>query len=284
MRIRRLWTTSAFLSLAFPLAAAASGDFFTAVRAALDEGRIGREEAFADLFRYAFEPGALPAGLAEGETLPLKCLTPSIAAFEEVRRSLDPALVAEIETSLGAARAPGKRTTLPSDSPGGNSTRTHDTSGPNAPPPQAADPATGVAAHAHWVAGYCDSSWNREIDGLGFHPPALNAGERYQIYFQNMGAYGYTMSTGGGRSYIVIENDFVGFPANQDPDGNQKGAAKATVAHEFKHASQMNTTGAMAMGGWVELDATWMEDVVYDSTNDYYNYLGSGSGISEQDQ
>ena len=33
-------------------------------------------------------------------------------------------------------------------------------------------------------------------------------------------------------------------------------------------------------GGWVEVDATWMEDIAYDYVNDYYNYLPSGSPIS----
>jgi hypothetical protein len=45
-----------------------------------------------------------------------------------------------------------------------------------------------------------------------------------------------------------------------------------TVAHEFKHASQYSYT-AWSEGNWVELDATWVEDIVYDRTNDYYNYI-----------
>jgi len=35
-------------------------------------------------------------------------------------------------------------------------------------------------------------------------------------------------------------------------------------------------------GGWVELDATWMEDIAYDNVNDYYNYTrAAGSPFTE---
>jgi hypothetical protein len=48
---------------------------------------------------------------------------------------------------------------------------------------------------------------------------------------------------------------------------------KVSAAHEFKHAVQRMYT-LWTEGGWVELDATWIEDQVFDLTNDYYNYLG----------
>ncbi len=94
-----------------------------------------------------------------------------------------------------------------------------------------------------------------------------------------MSYYGYTTVIGGTATRIVLHNTFNGFPNNDDPEGNAIGAAKVTCAHEFKHASQRAQSG-WSEGGWVELDATWMEDVVYDVVNDYYNYLPSGSGIS----
>jgi hypothetical protein len=74
----------------------------------------------------------------------------------------------------------------------------------------------------------------------------------------------------------------VGFPANQDPDGSVQGAAKVTVAHEFKHASQYSASG-WTEGGWLEADATWAEDFVFDETNDYLRYLPYGSPISDPD-
>ena len=286
MRFSRILAIIAVLSLSFPLSllAGEGNDFLSGLEGAIEEGRIDREEALLNLFRYAFEPEAVRADLAVEGGHPIKCLTPSIIRFEESRDRFSLVAAAEIDGYLSGRGGFGKILTSTYDSPGGHFTLSYETIGVHAPPQADVDPVNGVPDYVEWVAEYCDSSWSREIDGLGFNPPDLAVGERYQISFLNMGAYGYTMSTGHGSSYIVIENDFVGFPANQDPEGNQKGAAKVTCAHEFKHASQMNTTGGMAIGGWVELDATWMEDIVYDETNDYYNYLFSGSSISHPDQ
>jgi hypothetical protein len=55
-----------------------------------------------------------------------------------------------------------------------------------------------------------------------------------------------------------------------------------TCAHEFKHSSQY-AGSRWSEGGWVELDATWMEDIAYPETNDYLNYLPFGSPIAEPD-
>jgi hypothetical protein len=254
-------------------------DFVDIVRGAVVEGRLTEEEALVQVFRYAFAPAAVRADLLPAEPKPLKCLTPYVLDFERMRETMDGTAASEIAGYLRGETI-GKTTSMTYNSPDGLFRLTYETSGPNAPPQDDVNPANGVPDYVEWVASYCDSSWHREIDQLGFNAPALSPGDLYPISFENMGAYGYTVQLSGGRSRIVLENDFFGFPANQDPDGRQKGAAKVTCAHEFKHASQMNTTGAMSMGGWVELDATWMEDVVYDLTNDYYNYLGSGSGIS----
>ncbi len=98
-----------------------------------------------------------------------------------------------------------------------------------------------------------------------------------------MRAYGYTTPggvDGNELTRIVLHNTFLGFPPNDDPAGNQIGAMKVTCAHEFKHASQ-RVHSNWSEGGWVELDATWAEEFVYDYVNDCYNYLGNGSALSQ---
>ena len=52
------------------------------------------------------------------------------------------------------------------------------------------------------------------------------------------------------------------------------GAAKATAAHEFHHCIQFAYDGNEA-SWFMELDATYMEDIVFDQVNDNYNYLSS---------
>lgn len=91
--------------------------------------------------------------------------------------------------------------------------------------------------------------------------------------------YGYTQPSGG-TTFIAVHNTFNGFPSNSDPEGNQLGALKVTIAHEFKHAIQYRTNqwaGDAGRVDWVEMDATMMEEVTFPQVNDYYNYLGSGS-------
>ncbi len=133
-----------------------------------------------------------------------------------------------------------------------------------------------IPDYVEWVAQAMDSSYNHTVLTLGF-PDPIPQGASYEVYLRNIGGvYGTThqdQSSPGG-TYITIHKDFDGFPENQDPDGNQRGSIRATAAHEFKHAVQFkqnNWTGEADR--WAEMDATLMEEIVYDDVNDYYNYL-----------
>jgi hypothetical protein len=168
-------------------------------------------------------------------------------------------------------------------SPEGHFRIHYDLSGSNAVPSTDVDPADGIPDFVQWIADYADSSYRTEIIGLGqLTPPSdgtLGGDSLYDIYTEEMPYYGYTQPEGAGPepwndaySYISVHRNFIGFPPNTDPDGNQKGAAKVTVAHEFYHAIQF----AYDVGEQVwfmETSSTWMEDYVYDVVNDNYNYL-----------
>ncbi|MCF6238522.1 MAG: dockerin type I repeat-containing protein, partial [Candidatus Marinimicrobia bacterium] len=123
-----------------------------------------------------------------------------------------------------------------------------------------------------------------EFDAAGFAAPNHSGGYGfYNVSFENMGPYGYCTTSGvdgGELTRLVLHNSYVGFGANQDPDGNIKGAMKVTCAHEFKHASQ-RVHSYWSEGGWVELDATWAEEFVYDYVNDsMLNFMGYGDPFS----
>ncbi len=169
-------------------------------------------------------------------------------------------------------------------SPSGKFEFTYQTTGADAVP--MADLNTnGVPDYVEAAAEAADSSYRHQVERLGFADPIPN-GTTYKIAFEDISFYGFTEpdnSGGGGpRTRIVVENDFSGFPANDDPDGDQLGALKVTVAHEFKHAIQFVQNGwAGDSDAWAEMDATLMEEVTYDVVNDYYNYLqGSGTVFS----
>ena len=136
------------------------------------------------------------------------------------------------------------------------------------------------------VAEAADSSYNHEIITLGFTDPIPERAV-YDIFVRDMQYYGVTNNSTVGifpcnnlasGTCIYIENDFVGFPDNDDPEGQQIGAIKVTMAHEFKHAIQFAQNNWQGDSNrWAEMDATLMEEVVYDDVNDYYNYIGGFS-------
>ena len=158
---------------------------------------------------------------------------------------------------------------------------TYETTGDNAVPTADADE-NGVPDYVEWAAISADSTYNHLITRLGYTDP-IPEGSTYDMSFEELNFYGYTQtisSNGGPGTNIVIENDFVGFPDNDDPDGNQRGALRVTVAHEFKHAIQFTQNNFEGDSDqWVEMDATLVEEVVYDEVNDYYNYLGGTGDI-----
>ena len=120
-----------------------------------------------------------------------------------------------------------------------------------------------------------DSVYNFEIKYLGYPFPNHDQAP-YDIYITSStkNSYGYTepdVSTGNGTfsSYIVIHNSYSNF-ATTGING-----ARVTLAHEFYHAIQIadyiyryDTDGF-----FYELSSTAMEDFVYNTINDYYNYL-----------
>ncbi len=174
--------------------------------------------------------------------------------------------------------------TITYDSPGGYFKLHYNTSGPNAVP-LSDNNSNGTPDYIEKVALYCDSSRHTVVDLMGYWapPPDSTAGgdSKYDIYFEEMPYYGYTAWDGYGpnpwndaMSYISLHRNFIGFPPNTDPDGNQWGAAKVTAAHEYFHAVQYAYDYNEELW-WLEASSTWMEDVVFDPVNDNYNYLST---------
>ncbi|MFN0152506.1 MAG: MXAN_6640 family putative metalloprotease [bacterium] len=267
----------------------ADARFLRQLDEAIASGEITREFALQQKFYYVFEPEEINHRFRVENATPMKCATNMVREFMEMRDrvELTSEVVEELQAYLdrsdpriaaGKTDDPQNRVLATYDSPGGNFRLTYFTTGTNAVPVADVDPANGIPDFVEWCATYCDSSWQREIVELEFQAPLLDGSGKYQIGFEQMGAYGYATTNGMGGTRIVLHRNFLGFPQNSDPDGDQKGAAKSTVAHEFKHASQYQGSN-WSEGNWVELDASWVEDAVYDSTNDYYNFIQSANGI-----
>ena len=71
---------------------------------------------------------------------------------------------------------------------------------------------------------------------------------------------------------IRLDNDFSDFPTVG------LNAARVTAAHEFHHNIQ-NAYAADPDRFYMELTSVWMEEIVYNEVNDYYNYLRSYKGL-----
>ncbi len=250
--------------------------FLDLVEADLASGRLSAEEALLIRFQYGFAADKLPSRYEVAGFSPLRCATPLINEYYNLRSRLSKDTVELIDNWLRPSAA--KMVHL---SPSGRFSLTYDTSGADAVPVADVDPANGVPDYVENVALYFDEVWAVEIDTLGFAAPPL-AGGTYAVSFESMQYYGYVaiVSPVPGATRIVMHNTFVGFPGNDDPAGTAVGAGKVTAAHEFKHATQYIAT-RWAEGGWSELDATWVEDVVFDEVNDYYHYLTGESPLRE---
>jgi len=128
------------------------------------------------------------------------------------------------------------------------------------------------------LAAALDSSYNFEVNYLGFPPPPSdnNAGgdNLYDVYISDISAYGFTSFefTGNqntGPSFITIDNDFGSGFFTHGID-----AARVTAAHEFHHSIQAgNYIFRESDLFFYELTSTSMEEFVYDSVNDYYAYM-----------
>ncbi|RMI09524.1 MAG: T9SS C-terminal target domain-containing protein, partial [Calditrichaeota bacterium] len=181
-------------------------------------------------------------------------------------------------------------------SPSGHFLIHYDTTGTDAIPTYDRD-ADGTPDYLEFVAQSFDRAWQVEIDSLGFAPPPDSTGNplsTYPVFCRRLGGYGFTFFTdplpgppGVFRftSHIEISTDFSFIPDElyqhiaTDSIVRDSMAIAVTAAHEFNHASQLGYQIWPAGGGeyedlwFIENSATYMEEVVADAVNDYYQYL-----------
>jgi hypothetical protein len=199
----------------------------------------------------------------------------------EIRKNWD-RLTTQTQSTVAQIMArPGGTFTM--NSPGGFFKLHWDTTGIHAVP--AADVSgNGIPDYVDKAAAYVDSTVAKHAT-LGFLMPPSDGGAGgdalYDVYFETMPYYGYAQPESLGpapwddaTSYLSLHKSYLGFPPNSDPEGDQYGAMKATVGHEFHHAVQFGYD-VFEYGWFMELDATYAEDVMFPLTHDNFNYLGA---------
>ena len=131
---------------------------------------------------------------------------------------------------------------------------------------------------------FFNHAWSIEINTLGYSSPPLDTDGTYHVVIDIApdADYGetypdlYNPINGTApvryKSYIEIDNSFANVYA---PSRGMPGL-KVTAAHEFHHAIQLGSYGVWWDQLYLyEITSTWMEDVVYNEVNDYYQYLFS---------
>lgn len=156
----------------------------------------------------------------------------------------------------------------------------YDTSGEKAVSLEDSDN-SGIPDYVETMLEIFDSVYRFEIDTLGYTAPPISitlGSGKYDIYIENFngGVFAYTDSDEGNQfnSYIRMDNNY------SENSYLTKGieAVKVTAAHEFLHMVQFGLLGGSVLNNeipFAEMSAVWMEDLMFDEINDYYNYLGA---------
>jgi hypothetical protein len=138
------------------------------------------------------------------------------------------------------------------------------------------------------MRGEMQHVWDVEVGDFGYKAPLADGGNaagegpnnRLDVYVADIGDKGYygyctpERNVGAGwaaSGYCVLDDDYAEF----DQTGNTPlQSLQVTAAHEFFHAVQFGYD--FGEDGWfMEGTAAWMEDEVYDSVDDNYQYLRS---------
>ncbi len=255
-------------------------DPVTEVETAYQAGELSRDEKAVLLITVAVAPEDLPEKYQIPTTktgyIGSHAATPAIIEVFRDWDYLSPETKQHITTALSRPSA-----TYTFDSPSGFFTLHYDLSGDDAVSPTDND-SSGVSDYVERCASYLDSSLTKHRE-LGYRDPPVDYGgggdNKFDVYFQDMMYYGRAVPEGAGPeswndyySYLVLHNTYIGFAPNDDPEGNPAGAAKATAAHELHHCIQFAYD--LSEPTWfMELDATYIEDIVFDQVNDNYNYM-----------
>ncbi len=226
------------------------------------------------------------------------CATPAFVWLPAHRNELSPEAQKEL-SALMPDRPTYSTTKKIYDTPGGHFRIHYVTSTVDSVYKSSVDtsPVDGYPDYVNFVGAVMDSMWRKEVDTLGYLSPPNdgwytdNGGNpKYDIYLEWLDTLylGYTQPEHyfppdyiGATSYIVLRSDYSLY-AGFRPDYNDY--LRVTAAHEFFHAIQFaydvneyeyvpSDPVTPIRPYWMELTATWMEDVVYDNINDYISYL-----------
>lgn len=253
---------------------------FHTIESAQKKGEISKDEAILQKLYAGFEPNRVSEQFKVEYDRPIRCMTPVLQEFYRERDNLSAATIATVESYINKPESSAAQSYV---SPSGNFKFHYDLTGPNAVPIESTIE-DGVPDYVYQAAFAADSSYRYQIEELGFVDFVRD--EPYEVFFENLNFYGFTRQSGS-TTTITVHSNFENFPENTHPESNEIGALYVTMAHEIKHASQFATNrwnGEAGSFNWAEMDATMMEEIVFDDVNDYYNYITDNRSIFRNPQ
>jgi hypothetical protein len=247
------------------------------IRTDYQAGRLSRIEYIVNRGYAAFAPERLSPEYRVQNDLPDKCATEVVNLLREVFDDLSPS---EKEFFQKYTQRPS----LPRSyiSPSGQfKIHYSDVFGSLDQVPLKDDNANGIPDFVEEAARAFDYSHQYYTTVLGYPPPPVDGvdGDEYDIYMQNLGASEYGYTTGESDVSSTLWNDMTSFIViSKDFQGSglyTKGidALHVTAAHEYHHAIQFGYIWRSSDTYFYEMTSTWMEEVVYPSVNDYFQYL-----------
>ncbi|MBN1434159.1 hypothetical protein JW921_05320 [Candidatus Fermentibacterales bacterium] len=127
------------------------------------------------------------------------------------------------------------------------------------------------------LAEAADSALAVQCGQMGYlEPPSDQGGggdDSYDIYVMAATGRGYCSYAGEPRDPATPSNDRASFIVLSS--GLEQDIARVAIAHYFQNAVQMAYDVDEPVW-FMENCATWMEDMVFDSVDDYWNYLHEG--------
>ncbi|HOF60589.1 MAG TPA: FlgD immunoglobulin-like domain containing protein [Candidatus Latescibacteria bacterium] len=220
----------------------------------------------------------LGCGTADATTDPVQTLGPAKPARGGIGETYD---AANPYVGSGQKLAQTARVTLHTSyaKPGSVFRIQYDTTGTNAPPMADLD-GSGVPDWVELTAQVADSVLNQYfLMGYDVSLKDLGTGGdvRYDIYLRNLAPqYVYGLTYSGSNGYMEIDNDFAesiyAYPGVFDSRGAR--GLRVTLAHEMFHSIQfLYVSYRTDWAWWMEMTATFMEELMYTDVNDYYQYL-----------
>ncbi len=251
-----------------------SSSVMTLIDMAFHEGDISEGERVLYTLQAFRDPSALPAAYQPVNPIPIKSGTPYILQAMKNWDAMSP----EQQTQATALMT---RAMLDSVyiSPGNHFRIHYGFNYPDSVPADDLD-SSGIPDYVERAALYADSAYHMYQEVYGYLPPPVKNDSLYTINLRKLlNVYGQTWPTLPGDSswddyttYMDVDCNMSNILPNDDPEGDQIGALKVTVVHEYFHATQC-AYDAFEEEWWMECTAVYHEELLFPEVNDNYNFL-----------